>query len=147
MFNIDEFNAALANGTNPDEIAKAFTETLNAAVKAKEEKDKKTAAAAKAKANRIADLEEIIDYVLDYIEEYYPDMYTDDLANIIDAAELDQAIENSYQEVKKMGPLFEALKDLDKATVKVDLNKNIDKKYKKKTTDDIISDFLRSNML
>ena len=146
MFNTDEFIAALENGTDPDAIAKAFTDTLNTAVKQKKEADAKAAAEAKAKkdaeekaalarAKRLNDLDDIIDLIADFISEYYPDMYDKDLK--IDSEEVDKAIQDAYKSVKDMNRLIKSLDNFEKA-----YNKST-KSVKTKSADDAINDFFK----
>lgn len=133
MFNTDEFIAALANGTDPDEIAKAFTDTLNAAVKQKREADAKAKKEAEEKAAlaRAKRLNDIIDLIADFISEYYPDMYDKDLK--IDAEEVDKAIQDAYESVKDMNRLIKSLDNFEKVYSKTTKN----------TADEAINNFFK----
>lgn len=111
-FSTEEILAALQNGTDPDAIAKAFTDALNGAVKQKQEAD----AANKKDSERVAALKEIFDKSAEFIKDFYPDMYREEIFAEIDIKDIDRAIAEAYDEVKQMSPLFDALKDLEKIT-------------------------------
>ena len=134
-FSTEEILAALQNGTDPDAIAKAFTDALNGAVKQKQEAD----AASKKDSERVAALKEIFDKGAEFVKNFYPDMYREEIFAEIDIKDIDRAIAEAYEEVKQMKPLFDALKDLEKAT-KVTVSK-------KTTTIDPIDKFLAKNWL
>lgn len=146
MFNTDELTAALQNGANPDEIAKSFTDALNTAIKAQKEAEEK-AAKNKARAERVEALQGIIDAIEDFVADFYPDMYDAKVFESFDAEELDKVVLEAYDEVKRMAPLFDSLKDLEKQLKMAD---NIDRTVtikKTKTTDQAIADFLRKSGL
>ena len=134
-FSTEEILAALQNGTDPDAIAKAFTDALNGAVKQKQEAE----AASKKDSERVAALKEIFDKGAEFVNIFYPDMYREEIFAEIDIKDIDRAIAEAYEEVKQMNPLFDALKDLEKAT-KVTISK-------KATTVDPIAKFLAQNGL
>lgn len=134
-FSTEEILAALQNGTDPDAIAKAFTDALNGAVKQKQEAD----AASKKNSERVAALKEIVDKGAEFVKNFYPDMYREEIFAEVDIEDIDKAIAEAYDEVKQMSPLFDALKDLEKAT-KVTVSK-------KTTTIDPIAKFLAQNGL
>ena len=134
-FSTEEILAALQNGTDPDAIAKAFTDALNGAVKQKQEAD----AASKKDSERVAALKEIFDKGAEFVKNFYPDMYREEIFAEVDIKDIDRAIAEAYEEVKQMNPLFDALKDLEKAT-KVTISK-------KTTAVDPIAKFLAQNGL
>ena len=134
-FSTEEILAALQNGTDPDAIAKAFTDALNGAVKQKQEAE----AASKKDSERVAALKEIFDKGAEFVKNFYPDMYREEIFAEIDIKDIDRAIAEAYEEVKQMNPLFDALKDLEKAT-KVTVSK-------KTTAVDPIAKFLAQNGL
>ena len=146
MFNTDELTAALQNGANPDEIAKSFTDALNTAIKAQKEAEEK-AAKNKARAERVEALQGIIDAIEDFVEDFYPDMHDAKMFEDFDVEELDKVVAEAYDEVKRMAPLFDSLKDLEKHLKMAD---NIDRTVtikKTKSTDQAIADFLRKSGL
>ena len=134
-FSTEEILAALQNGTDPDAIAKAFTDALNGAVKQKQEAE----AASKKDSERVAALKEIFDKGAEFVKNFYPDMYREEIFAEVDIKDIDRAIAEAYEEVKQMNPLFDALKDLEKAT-KVTISK-------KTTAVDPIAKFLAQNGL
>lgn len=147
MFNTDELTAALQNGANPDEIAKSFTDALNTAIKAQKEAEEKAAKKNKIHAERVEALQGIVDAVEDFIADFYPDMYDEKAFEDFDVEELDKVILDSYKEVKRMAPLFDSLKDLEKHLKMTDnVTKTVAIK-KTKSTDQAIADFLRKSGL
>ena len=147
MFNTDELTAALQNGANPDEIAKSFTDALNTAIKAQKEAEEKAAKKNKIHAERVEALQGIIDAIEDFVEDFYPDMYDAKMFESFDAEELDKVVAEAYDEVKRMAPLFDSLKDLEK---QLKMGDNVTKTVaikKTKSTDQAIADFLRKSGL
>lgn len=147
MFNTDELTAALQNGANPDEIAKSFTDALNTAIKAQKEAEEKAAKKNKIHAERVEALQGIIDAIEDFVEDFYPDMYDAEMFESFDAKELDKVVAEAYDEVKRMAPLFDSLKDLEKH---LKMGDNVTKTVaikKTKSTDQAIADFLRKSGL
>lgn len=147
MFNTDELTAALQNGANPDEIAKSFTDALNTAIKAQKEAEEKAAKKNKIRAERVEALQGIIDAIEDFVENFYPDMYDAKVFESFDAEELDKVVLEAYEDVKRMAPLFDSLKDLEKQLKMTDnVTKTVAIK-KTKSTDQAIADFLRKSGL
>ena len=147
MFNTDELTAALQNGANPDEIAKSFTDALNTAIKAQKEAEEKAAKKNKIRAERVEALQGIIDAIEDFVEDFYPDMHDAKMFEDFDVEELDKVVAEAYDEVKRMTPLFDSLKDLEKH---LKMGDNVTKTVaikKTKTTDQAIADFLRKSGL
>ena len=136
MFDNNDVYNLLASGMTPEEIAAAFSESLNAAeaqIKAEEEarlEAERQAAAAKVNAEaemrrRVTDLAMVLREFCDYLEEYYPDM--------TDGQEMDDA------ELAELATAIVVLLDLGGITVPV-------KKEKKpviKTNDDVFADFFK----
>ena len=147
MFNTDELTAALQNGANPDEIAKSFTDALNTAIKAQKEAEEKAAKKNKIRAERVEALQGIIDAIENFVEDFYPDMYDAKIFENFDAEELDKVVLEAYNDVKRMAPLFDSLKDLEKQLKMTDnVTKTVAIK-KTKSTDQAIADFLRKSGL
>ena len=147
MFNTDELTAALQNGANPDEIAKSFTDALNTAIKAQKEAEEKAAKKNKIHAERVEALQGIIDAIEDFVEDFYPDMYDAKVFESFDVEELDKVVLEAYEDVKRMAPLFDSLKDLEKQLKMTDnVTKTVAIK-KTKSTDQAIADFLRKSGL
>lgn len=147
MFNTDELTAALQNGANPDEIAKSFTDALNTAIKAQKEAEEKATKKNKIRAERVEALQGIIDAIEDFVEDFYPDMYDAKVFESFDVEELDKVVLEAYEDVKRMAPLFDSLKDLEKQLKMTDnVTKTVAIK-KTKSTDQAIADFLRKSGL
>ena len=147
MFNTDELTAALQNGANPDEIAKSFTDALNTAIKAQKEAEEKAAKKNKIRAERVEALQGIVDAIENFVEDFYPDMYDAKVFESFDAEELDKVVLEAYEDVKRMAPLFDSLKDLEKHLKMADnVTKTVAIK-KTKSTDQAIADFLRKSGL
>lgn len=89
----------MAAGQTPEQIAQEFTDTLNAAIsKSKEDTVKK---------ERVAAVQSIGDQILAFVQKYYPDMYNENLKKQFDAAVIDKAIEEAYNEVNQMQTVME----------------------------------------
>ena len=147
MFNTDELTAALQNGANPDEIAKSFTDALNTAIKAQKEAEEKAAKKNKARAERVEALQDIIDAIEEFVADFYTDMYDAKVFESFDVEELDKVVAEAYEDVKRMAPLFDSLKDLEKQLKMTDnVTKTVAIK-KTKSTDQAIADFLRKSGL
>ena len=147
MFNTDELTAALQNGANPDEIAKSFTDALNTAIKAQKEAEEKAAKKNKIRAERVEALQGIIDAIEDFVADFYPDMYDAKVFESFDVEELDKVVLEAYQDVKRMAPLFDSLKDLEKQLKMTDNATKTVTIKRTKSTDQAIADFLRKSGL
>ena len=105
------------------------------------------AAKNKARAERVEALQDIIDAIEDFVEDFYPDMYDAEMFESFDVKELDKVVAEAYDEVKRMAPLFDSLKDLEKH---LKMGDNVTKTVaikKTKSTDQAIADFLRKSGL
>lgn len=67
MFNYEDILAQMQNGTTPEDIAKAFTETLNKAIQKQEAKE----AAARVAAEKVKDAEAIGKALSAYMKKYH----------------------------------------------------------------------------
>ena len=103
MYNMNDILAQLQSGQSAEEIAKSFTDALNAAIQKQNEVDARRKA-------KISDMANLIDDIVDFVRKYYPeilpedadlDITDDEVAELID--ELDTAIPQ----------LTSALKDLE----------------------------------
>ena len=114
MYNVEEILAMLQNGESADTIAQSFADTLNAAIQKKkeaEEKQKKADIEAAVRANKIADLTDILDYILDFIEEYYPELAAD-LDMEISAEEVEAIVDELDRTVPQVVSLTNSLKSI-----------------------------------
>lgn len=139
MYNMNDILAQLQGGQSAEEIAKSFTDALNAAIQKQNEADARRKA-------KISDMANLIDDIIDFIREYYPevlpedvdlDITEDDVAELID--ELDAAIP-------------QLLKDLEELAAKPTSTRETTKKrsgVKSVTfeTNDAIEKFFRQNGL
>lgn len=71
MFNYEDIFAQMKNGTTPEDIAKAFTETLNKAIQKQEEDNKAKEAAAKLATEKAKDAEAIGKALSAYMKKYH----------------------------------------------------------------------------
>ena len=150
MYNQKDILAALQNGEDPQAIANAFADALNAAVKEKAEADKKAAEATKAAERKVTCMEHMLNDLIDFLEEFYPEIYDPELRNHIPAAELVKAMDEARDEVVKVMPVFDDLqKLLDSLEAE---HPELKRDYKscrvvKKTSIDPIDAFLKANGL
>lgn len=114
MYNMNDILTLLQSGQSADQIAKSFTDALNAAI----QKQKEENAAASRRKAKIAGMTNLIEYIIDFIREYYPDVLSedtdleiseDDVAELID--ELDATIPQlvftlkSLEDLKELAPI------------------------------------------
>ncbi len=71
MFNYEDILAQMQNGTTPEDIAKAFTETLNKAIQKQEADNKAKEAAVRAAAEKAKDAEAIGKALSAYMKKYH----------------------------------------------------------------------------
>ena len=72
MYNINDILAQLQGGKSADEIAKSFTDALNAAIQKQNEADARRKA-------KICDMTNLIEDIIDFISEYYPEVMPKDM--------------------------------------------------------------------
>ena len=117
MYNVEDILAMLQNGESADTIAQSFADTLNAAIQKKkeaEEKQKKADIEAAVRANKIADLTDIMDYIFDFIEEYYPELAAD-LDMEISTEEVETIVDELDRTVPQIVSLSNSLKSIKTA--------------------------------
>ena len=110
MYNINDILAQLQGGKSADEIAKSFTDTLNAAIQ-KQKEQSKTEERRKAK---ISDMTNLIEEIVDFLNEYYPEVMPKDVDLDITEAEVAELIDELDTAIPQ---LVSAFKDLEKLTV------------------------------
>lgn len=71
MFNYEDILAQMQNGTTPEDIAKAFTETLNKAIQKQEADNKAKETAARVAAEKVKDAEAIGKALSAYMKKYH----------------------------------------------------------------------------
>ena len=105
MYNINDILAQLQSGQSADEIAKSFTDALNAAIQKQNEADARRKA-------KISDMANLIDDIIDFISKYYPEVLPEDAD--LDISE--DAVTELIDELDTAIP--QLLKDLEKLTAK-----------------------------
>lgn len=104
MYDMNTILKAMAEGKTADDLAKEFTDALNAA-NAKLEADRIEAeeaakaklAAERAKSARINRLAKIMEDIIAYILDYYKDMLPKDIADELSAATLENCVETAKE--------------------------------------------------
>ena len=107
MYNINDILAQLQGGKSADEIAKSFTDTLNAAIQKQKEQSERRKA-------KISDMTDLIEEIVDFLNEYYPEVMPKDVDLDITEAEVAELIDELDTTIPQ---LVSAFKDLEKLTV------------------------------
>ena len=107
MYNINDILAQLQSGKSADEIAKSFTDTLNAAIQKQKEQSERRKA-------KICDMTNLIEEINDFLNEYYPEVMPKDVDLDITEAEVAELIDELDTAIPQ---LVSAFKDLEKLTV------------------------------
>ena len=157
MYDMNTILAAMAEGKTADDLAKEFTDALNAA-NAKIEADRiaaeKAAAEAKANTAKVAAFKDIMIDIVDFVNTFYADQLPSDVVAAINNDIKDETVADTLKEIDsivKMLPMFLALMDADnKPKIKVKktpsfISKNPKLTIKNISDDDvnkIIHDFL-----
>lgn len=111
MYNINDILAQLQSGQSADEIAKSFTDTLNAAIQKQNEQNK---ADARRKA-KICDMTNLAEAIIDFISEYYSEVMPKDMDLDITEADVAELIDELDTAIPQ---LVSAFKDFEELTVK-----------------------------
>lgn len=154
MYDMNTILAAMAEGKTADDLAKEFTDALNAA-NAKIEADRIAAEkAAKANTAKIAAFKNIMIDIVDFVNTFYADQLPSDVVAAINNDIKDEVVADTLEEIDsivKMVPVFLAFMDADsKPKIKIKktpsfINKNPKLTIKNIGDDDankIIHDFL-----
>ena len=115
MVNQNDILAALQGGADPEAIAQNFADALNAAIaeKAKQEEEAKQAkAAAETHKEKVDYMAEMLAMFNHFIKEFYPDVYDEEIVEKINAADIVEAFDQAYDEVKRMQPVLDDLQNL-----------------------------------
>lgn len=152
MVNQKDIFTALQNGEDPQVIANAFAEALNAAIKEKAEADKKAAEATKAAENaqrKITCMDHILNELFDFLAEFYPEIYVAELRERINAVEVVKVMDEARDEAIKMQPVFDDLQKLLNSfeVEHPELKRDYQSRHTAKPAADPIEVFLRSNGL
>ena len=107
MYNINDILAQLQSGQSADEIAKSFTDALNAAI----QKQNKANERRKAK---ICDMTNLAEAIIDFISEYYSEVIPKDMDLDITEADVAELIDELDTAIPQ---LVSAFKDFEELTV------------------------------
>ena len=125
MYTKEEILEMLQNGQEAEDLAQGFIDSLNAAIKEKEELDKKAAevelAAKRVQKEKIEIVSGILDVIFGFLEEYYPKVYSEKAEQELTATEVVDAMDEAYADICKFTNalddftkiLEEAVKDKD----------------------------------
>lgn len=105
MYNINDILAQLQSGQSADEIAKSFTDALNAAIQ------KQNRADARRKA-KISDMTGLIEDVIDFISEYYPEVMPKDMDLDITEADVAVLIDELDAAIPQLASAFKGFEEL-----------------------------------
>lgn len=121
MYDMNTILAAMAEGKTADDLAKEFTDALNAA-NAKIEADRiaaeKAAAEAKAKSEKVAAFKNIMIDIVDFVNTYYADQLPSEVVTALNNEIKDETVADVIKEIDaliKMSPMLLALIDKDAA--------------------------------
>ena len=134
MYSIDSIRTLLNEGKNPEEIAKNFSDALNAAIKQKEAEEK---AEENRKRYQIEDAEAIIDAINEFLDDYYPGI----MHLSFTGEEFVEAFEELIPELRKFNQILEYLAPEEKPKTK---EESATAAVKFNTNDDALTAFLRS---
>lgn len=108
MYNMNDILAQLQGGQSADQIAKAFTDALNAAIqKQNEQSEAKVRRQAK-----ISDMTVLIEYIIDFVSEHYPELLPEDMDLEITEDEVAKLIDELDAAVPQLVQLTSALEEL-----------------------------------
>ena len=108
MYNINDILAQLQSGQSADEIAKSFTDALNAAI---QKQNEQTKADARRKA-KISDMTGLIEDVFDFISEYYPEVMPKDMDLDITEEDVAELIDELDTTIPQLASAFKGFEEL-----------------------------------
>ena len=114
MYNMNDILAQLQGGQSADQIAKSFTDALNAAI---QKQNEQSVANARRQA-KIIDMADLIEDLVDFISEYYPEVLPEDVDLEITDEDVAQLIDELDAAVPQLVQLTSALKGLEELTAK-----------------------------
>lgn len=114
MYNMNDILAQLQGGQSADQIAKSFTDALNAAIQKQNEQSEATA---RRKA-KISDMADLIEDIVNFIDEYYPELLPEDMDLEITEDEVAELIDELDAAVPQLVQLTSALKGLEELAAK-----------------------------
>ena len=120
MYDMNTILAAMAEGKTADDLAKEFTDALNAA-NAKIEADRiaaeKAAAEAKAKSEKVTAFKNIMIDIIDFVNTYYADQMPSEVVEALNGEIKDETVAEVVEEIDnliKMAPMLLALFNAEK---------------------------------
>lgn len=144
MYNMNDILTQLQGGQSADQIAKAFTDALNAAIQEQE----KQAQANSMRAAKIDAMTAIVDLILDFVEEFYPDLISADAEIEITAEDIEEMIDALDEAIPQVAQLTAAITGLEKLVAdKPKVSKIEPKIVKAKSFDDAMAQFFKMNGL
>lgn len=114
MYNINDILAQLQSGKSADEIAKSFTDALNAAIQKQKEQSK---ADARRKA-KISDMTNLAEAIIDFISEYYSEVIPKDMDLDITEADVAELIDELDTAIPQLVSAFKDFEELIGTTKK-----------------------------
>lgn len=124
MYDMNAILAAMAEGKTADDLAKEFTDALNAA-NAKIEADRVAAEKAAVEANaKVAAFKSIMIDIIDFVNTFYADQLPSDVITVLNNEIKDETVADAVKEIDgiiKMVPMFLALIEMEEKSAS---NKN-----------------------
>lgn len=121
MYDMNTILAAMAEGKTADDLAKEFTDALNAA-NAKIEADRIAAAAKQKDTAKITDFKAIMCDIIDFVNTYYADQLPSEVVAAINNDIKDDTVVDTLKEIDsivKMLPMFLALIEMEEKPAKI----------------------------
>ena len=108
MYNINDILAQLQGGKSADEIAKSFTDTLNAAIQKQKEQSK----AEERRKAKICDMTNLAEAIIDFISEYYSEVMPKDMDLNITEADVAELIDELDTAIPQLVSAFKGFEEL-----------------------------------
>ena len=108
MYNINDILAQLQSGKSADEIAKSFTDALNAAIQKQNEQTK----ADERRKAKISDMTNLAEAIIDFISEYYSEVMPKDMDLDITEADVAELIDELDTAIPQLVSAFKGFEEL-----------------------------------
>ena len=108
MYNINDILAQLQSGQSADEIAKSFTDALNAAIQKQNEQTK----ANERRKAKICDMTNLAEAIIDFISEYYSEVIPKDMDLDITEADVAELIDELDTAIPQLVSAFKGFEEL-----------------------------------
>ena len=105
MYNINDILAQLQSGQSADEIAKSFTDALNAAIQKQNEQNERRKA-------KICDMINLMEAIIDFIDEYYHEVMPKDMDLDITEADAVELINELDTTIPQLVSAFKGFEEL-----------------------------------